>query len=81
LREGVASGARSKPIKGKFAGSCHHCGKSGHKIRVCRGKANEDMGFGICVNRRVNQTGRAGIMKEQLWLATDVNAKSVHQEK
>jgi len=80
-RKGVAPGARSKPIKGKFAGSCHHCGKPGHKIRECRAKANEDTGLGISVKRSVNQTGRAGVMEEQLWLATDANAESVHEEK
>jgi len=61
--------------------SCHHCGKPGHKIRECRAMANEDTGLGISVKRNVNQTGRAGVMEEQLWLATDANAESVHEEK
>ena len=34
-RKGVTHSARSKPIKGKFAGSCHHCGKPAYKIREC----------------------------------------------
>jgi len=80
-RKGVAPGARSKPIKGKFSGSCHHCGKPGHKICECRAKANEDTWLGISVKRSMNQTGRAGIMEEQLWLTTDANAESVHEEK
>jgi len=29
----------------------------------------------------MNQTRRAGVMEEQLWLATDTNAESVHEEK
>jgi len=80
-RKGVAPGARSKPIKGKFAGSCHQCGKPGHKIRKCRAKANEDMGLGISVKCNVNHTGRAGVMEEQPRLATDAHAESVHEEK
>jgi len=80
-RKGVAPGPRSKPIKGKFARSCHHCGKPGHKIRECRAKANEDTGLGISVKRSMNQTGRAGVMEEQLWLASDANAESVHEVK
>jgi len=80
-RKGVAPGARSKPIKGKFTGSCHHCRKPSHKIRECRVKANEDTGLGISVKRSMNQTGRAGVMEEQLWLVTDANAESVHEEK
>ena len=80
-RKGVAPGARSKPRKGKFAGSCHHWVTPGHKIRECRAKANEDTGLGISVKRNVNQTRRAGVMEEQLWLATDANAESMHEEK
>jgi len=81
LRKGVAPGARSKPIKGKFAGSCHHCGKPSHKIRECRAKANEDTGLAISVKCSMNQTGRAGVIEEQLWLAADANAKTMHEEK
>jgi len=80
-RKGVAPGARSKPIKGKFTGSCHHRGKPGHKIRKYRAKSNKDTGLGISVNHHVHQTGRAGIMEEQLWLATDTNTERVHEEK
>jgi len=29
----------------------------------------------------MHQTGRAGVMEEQLWLAADANAESVHEEK
>ena len=34
-RKRVALGARSKPIKGKFAVSWHHCHKPGDKICKC----------------------------------------------
>jgi len=63
-RKGVAPAGRSKHIKGKFAGSCHHSGKPGHKIRECRAQPNEHTALGISVPRSVNQTGRAGVMEE-----------------
>jgi len=37
--------------------------------------------LGISIKRSVNQTGRAGVMEEPLWLVTDAKAESVHEEK
>jgi len=34
-RKGVASGARSESVKGRFAGYCHYCRKPRNKIREC----------------------------------------------
>jgi len=71
-RKDTPPSAKSKLAKGKFTGSCHHCGKPGHKIRECEAKLNGEGGLGTSAKRSVYQTERAGVMEEQLWLATDV---------
>ena len=69
---GISQDKASKP---KFTGSCHYCGKQGHKARECRSKHRDEGYTRSAARSNTSQPGRVGVMEEEMWLATKAVSK------